>query len=202
MSAAMRKPRTFTPEEYLMIEREADYKSEYFNGEIVAMAGASMPHIFINANLHRAVGNRIAGSGCREAGNDMKIRTPTKGMFSYPDLTVICGEPQFHDRRRDVVINPVAIFEILSPSTEKVDRSIKFEMYQELENLREYVLIAQDKPHIEWYSRPDSGDVWTFSIARGLAASITLPTLGVTIPLSEIYAGITFPPALSLTDEE
>ena len=137
MAVAMRKPRTFTPEEYLLIERNSDYKSGYFNGEIVAMSGASMPHIFINANLHRAVGNRIIGSGCREAGSDTKVRTPTKGMFSYPDLTVICGEPQFHDRLRDIMTNPVAIFEILSPSTETIDRSIKFVIYQHLESLRE-----------------------------------------------------------------
>ena len=201
MSSAMRAPRVFSPEEYLSIERNADFKSEFFNGQIITMSGATVPHVFINANLGRAVGNRIAGSGCREAGSDLKVRTPTKGMFSYPDLTVVCGTPLLHDAKRDVLLNPTVIFEILSPSTESVDRGEKFLMYQELESLREYVLVSQNTPRVEWYLRGEN-NLWMPSVAIGLSASVILSSISITLPLSEIYAGITFPPALSLTDEE
>ena len=197
--SALEIPRLFTAEEYLARERDAPHKSEFFHGTIVAMAGASDPHIFINANLGRAVGNRIAGTGCREAGGDMKVRTASKGMFSYPDLTVVCGERLCHDAKRDVLLNPTVLFEILSPFTEAADRGEKFFIYQQLESLREYVLVSQNTPRVEWYVRAENNQ-WIYSVVSGLEASFTLPSLSVTLPLSEIYADIVFPPALSLED--
>lgn len=201
MSSALRTPRVFSAEEYLWVERNASFKSEFFNGTIITMSGASEAHIIINANLGRAVGNQIAGSGCLELGNDMKVRTASKGMFSYPDLTVVCGERLYHDVKRDVLLNPTVLFEILSPSTEAVDRGEKFLMYQELESLREYVLVSHKMPRIEWYVRREN-NLWMPSVAIGLEASVTLSSIPVTLPLSAMYANVVFPTVLSLTETE
>lgn len=197
MSFGERAPRVFTAEEYLMIEREAPYKSEFFHGAIIKMSGASEAHITINFNLGAAIRIRLRDSNCRGFGNDMKVRTVSRGFFAYPDLTIVCGEGVFHDSRRDVLLNPTALFEILSPSTEAVDRGEKFVDYRELDSLRDYVLIAQNAPRIEHYTRNENND-WIPSIAIGFDAEITLSGLPLTLPLSEIYEDVVFPPALSL----
>lgn len=198
MPYARREPRPLTSEEYLMIERAAPFKSELLHGQILRMAGASRNHIIINFNLGLAVGARLDGTGCLGMGNDMKVRTSEEGLFAYPDLTLACGEELYHDTRRDVLINPTALFEILSPSTASFDRGEKFLLYQEMDSLRDYVLLWQTTPRVEHYARQEEGR-WFPTIAVGLEASITLSAVPVTIPLSEIYRNIVFTPALSLT---
>ncbi len=201
MGYAERTPRIFTAEEYLMIERDAPYKSEFFHGAIITMSGASTTHVDINVNLIAAIRIRLRGSDCRGLNNDMKVRTFTKGLFAYPDAGITCGERIFHDTRNDVLLNPVALFEILSPSTEAVDRGEKLLNYRELESLRDYLLISQNAPRIEHYARNENNE-WIPSITLGLGAEITLTGLPLTLPLSEIYEDIIFPPALTLAVED
>lgn len=197
MGYAERAPRVFTADEYLTIERDSPYKSEFFDGAIITMSGATENHNTINVNLTAAIRIRLRGLDCRSFSLDMKVRTFTKGLFSYPDAMIVCGDRIFHDMRRDVLLNPVALFEILSPSTEAVDRGEKFLNYRELESLRDYLLISQNAPRIEHYARNENNE-WIPSITLGLEAEITLTGLALTLPLSEIYEDIVFPPSLSL----
>ena len=199
MGYAERMPRIFTAEEYLTIERDAPYKSEFFDGAIITMSGATEVHNTINVNVTAAIRIRLRGMECRSFSNDMKVRTFTKGLFAYPDAMIVCGERIFHDTRRDVLLNPVALFEILSPSTEAVDRGEKFLNYRELESLRDYLLISQDAPRIEHYARNENNE-WIPSITLGLESEITLSGLALTLPLSEIYEDNVFPLLLSLED--
>ena len=197
MAYAQREPRPLTAEEYLLIERAAPYKSELIHGRIFQRDDASERHIIINANLVRAVGNRLEDTGCLGMGNDLKVRTPAQELFAYPDLTIVCGEEQYHDTRRDVLMNPTVLFEILSPSTASFDRGEKFLLYQEMDSLRDYVLIWQTMPRVEHYARQEEGR-WFPTIAVGLESSITLSAVPITIPLAEIYENIVFTPPLSL----
>jgi len=191
MAAAQRIPRLFTAAEYLRIERDAPYKSEFVQGMIFATTGASENHITVNFNLALAVGPALRGTGCRAFGNDMKVSTTPDGLFAYPDLTIVCGERRYHDLKRDVLLNPIALFEILSPSTAALDRGEKFLFYQELPSLKDYVLIAQDTPRIEHYSRSDNG-LWFPTVAIGLQSSLALSSVAATLHLAEVYENIVF----------
>lgn len=134
--------RTFTAEEYLTIEREADCKSEFLEGDIYAMSGASPIHNLISFNLNGIVFSQLRGTPCFGLSNDMKIRVGEQGLYAYPDMTIVCGEMQFRDAKQDVLLNPVVIAEVLSPSTEQYDRTTKFDYYEQLESLQDYVLIS------------------------------------------------------------
>jgi Uma2 family endonuclease len=191
MAAAHRMPRLFTAEEYLMIERNAPYKSEFISGEIVTMAGASETHITVNFNLGLAVGPSLRGTTCRAFGNDMKVCTAPDGLFAYPDLTIVCGERQYHDVKHDVLLNPIALFEILSPSTAAFDRGEKFLLYQELDSLRVYILISQDTPRIEHYARQEN-NLWFPTVAIGLDSALTLSAVPVTLNLADVYENVVF----------
>ena len=121
--------RTYTPEEYLSMEREAQYKSEYVGGYIYAMAGASMEHNTISANVARLVGNSFVGRPCRVFGSDMRVQVQDRDLFyTYPDVVAVCGAPVLADTKMDTLINPTVLFEVLSPSTEGYDRGRKFEL--------------------------------------------------------------------------
>lgn len=191
------KPR-YTPEEYLALERAADFKSEYFDGQIFAMPEASPEHSAIVFNLYTEVGAEIRGKACLGFSNDTKVRSGEllrsgeRGLFSYPDLTIVCGEPVFHDEHRDVLMNPKVIFEVLSPSTEVFDRTKKFFRYQTIETFTDYVLIAQDEPRIEHLIRqPDGG--WLLYVVAGLENSLHIASIDCTLTLRGVYANITFP---------
>lgn len=201
MSGVFAKQPVITPEEYLSLERAADFKSEYFDGRIYQMAGASPEHSAIVFNLYTEVGVSLRGKPCRGLSNDTKVRSGElvmsgkKGLFSYPDLTIICDEPLFHDEHRDVLINPKVIFEVLSPSTEVFDRTKKFFRYQTIETFTDYILIAQDEPRIEHLIRqPDGG--WTLYVYTGLENSFHIASIDCTITLRGVYAGINFPEAV------
>jgi len=182
-----------TPEEYLRRERLAEFRSEYRDGEIVAMAGASLSHIRIDANLMAELGAQLKGKPWEPMGQDAKIRA-TRMRYSYPDVTVVCGEPEFLDERRDVITNPTVLFEILSPSTEVYDRGEKFAAYQQRPTLQDYVLVAQDRVSVEHYSRQDeNGGVWRYERLDRPDAVLRLPSVGCEVLLSDIYARVTFP---------
>ncbi|MBW3623020.1 MAG: Uma2 family endonuclease [Armatimonadetes bacterium] len=183
----------FTPEEYLALEREADHKSEYYFGMIYAMAGSSSEHSAITANLTIAVGSSLRGTPCRPFSNDLKVRTTPDGLYTYPDLTLVCGEPRYHDERRDVLVNPTVLFEVLSPSTEAYDRGKKFQQYREIESLQGYVLVSQDAPVIEVYTRQQGND-WRYTSVQGREGIVRIDPLNGEVPLADVYEGVAFPP--------
>jgi Uma2 family endonuclease len=187
------QPSTFlTPEEYLEIERRAERKSEYFQGEMFAMAGASLEHAEIIINLARELSQRLKGRPCHVYSTDVRLRVDPTGLYTYPDVMVICGDPQLADERRDTVVNPVLIVEVLSESTEAYDRGKKFEQYRTLPSLREYLLVAQDAPRIEqWIRQPD--DNWLRAETKGRGASIQLASVDCVLPLAEVYDKIEWP---------
>jgi Uma2 family endonuclease len=185
--SALRKP---TPEEYLERERRAECKSEYRDGEIRAMAGASVPHNRLTANLVRELGNALKNRSCDVFSQDLKTRTtPTK--YAYPDVVVVCGEPEFFDEHEDVIVNPTAIFETRSPSTESFDRGDKFADYQQRDSLQEYILVAQDRVSVERFTRQPGG-LWLYQRLHSREDALTLESVGVTIPLDEIYYRLSF----------
>ncbi|HLK58201.1 MAG TPA: Uma2 family endonuclease [Chthonomonadaceae bacterium] len=181
----------YTAEEYLELERAAEFKSEFWNGQIVAMSGGSREYSTIIVNLTAEVGTQLKGKPCRAFSNDTKVRTGPLTLFVYPDLSVVCGEPRFHDEQGDVLLNPTLVFEVLSPSTEAVDRGKKFEGYRRIASFTDYVLIAQDEPYIEHYSR-QSETQWLLTTITGLDASLSLPAIGCTLALAEIYDRVEF----------
>ena len=185
MAVAVETVRRLTPEEYLEQERRAERKSEYRDGEVVAMSGASFAHNRINSNLVRELGNQLYGKPCDVFAQDMKTRT-TPTRFSYPDVIVVCGEPELLDENNDVVTNPTVIIEILSPSTEAYDRGEKFAAYQRSASLQEYVLVAQDQIAVEHYIRR-GGNLWLYERLDRPAARLSLPSLGCEVALSDIY---------------
>ncbi len=176
-----------TPEEYLAHDRAADGKSEYLDGEMFAMSGGSRAHSLIGSNLIGEIHAQLRGRPCEVHGSDLRVVVESTGLYTYPDLSVICGEPDFGpDDPKDTLRNPTLLIEVLSPSTEDYDRSKKFEHYRAIPSLREYVVVAQDRAFVERLLRRDDG-VWEFTEFRGLDASITLASIGVTLAFAEIY---------------
>lgn len=182
---------TLSPEDYLALERQADVRHQYVNGEIFAMAGESLEHSTICFNIAAIIGAQLRGKPCRGFSPNMKVRTRPDGLYTYPDLAVVCGEPVFHDERRDVLVNPKLVVEVLSPSTEAYDRGGKWIRYQQIETLSEYLLIAQDQPLIEHYTRQADGK-WLYFTVRDLADTVDLPAIDCRLPLAEVYDRIRF----------
>jgi Uma2 family endonuclease len=178
----------YTPEEYLALERNAEFKSEYLDGRIVAMTGATIEHATITGNVHGELRTRLRGGPCRAFVSDMRVQVGGGRRYTYPDVTAVCGEPRLMDATLDTLMNPVLIVEVLSPSTEAYDRGEKFQHYRAIDTLREYVLIAQDRVLVERYVR--SGEFWTLSAITDLDASLELTSVGCTIPLREIYENV------------
>jgi Uma2 family endonuclease len=199
MGAAMSSQRTtlLTPEEYLEIERRAERKSEYFEGRMYAISGASRPHVLIVGNLGRELGNQLDAGPCEIYTNDMRLRVAPNGLYTYPDVMVACDEPQFADDQIDALLNPLLIVEVLSDSTQNYDRGRKFDQYRTLPSLREYLLVAQDAPRIEqWIRQPD--DNWLLSEINGTDASIRLASVECVLPLAKIYNKVKWPTAEKL----
>ena len=183
----------FTFEEYLAKERVAEGKSEYYRGQIFAMAGGSPRHNTISVNISSSLRGRLRGSPCRPFNSDQRIRIQTNGLTTYPDVSVICGEFQVDSVDRDAIVNPRVIFEVLSPSTESYDRGKKFELYRQLDSLEEYILVSQDEALIERFSRQENGS-WLLTVFKGLNAEIELQTVAINLPFSEIYEDVKFGP--------
>jgi Uma2 family endonuclease len=178
------KPR-YTPEQYLASERAAEHKSEYINGEIFAMSGASREHNLICVNLLRELSAQLLDRACEVYGSDMRVKVSATGMYTYPDVVAVCGEPVFEESQVDTLTNPTAIIEVLSPSTEAYDRGDKFAHYRRLASLQEYVLVAQDKMRVEHYER--RGAEWVLTEVNEPDASLNLVSLGCSVALEEVY---------------
>jgi len=180
-----------TPEEYLAAERQAERKHEYLDGEVFAMSGASFAHVSIVANLTGHLFARLQGSPCRAFSSDLRVEVSRTGLYTYPDVVVVCGEPKFDDEHDDTLLNPRLIAEVLSPSTETYDRGKKFAHYRTLDSLAEYLLIAQDQSRVEQYIRQPSGD-WLLHEATQMEETIRLPSIESEFALSDIYDKIQF----------
>jgi Uma2 family endonuclease len=180
-----------TPEEYLRIERDAEWKSDYIDGEMFAMSGASPRHVLITGNLTRELGNELRGGPCGVYPADLRVATDRRRHYTYPDIVVACDPLHFLDDRKDTITNPTLIVEVLSESTEKYDRGAKSERYRAVATLAEYLLVAQDRIHIELYTRqPDGG--WVLREWNDPAAEIDLTSLQCRLKVAEIYAKVTF----------
>jgi Uma2 family endonuclease len=175
-----------SPQEYLELERKADFKSEYRNGLIVPMPGASPEHIDITSDTHTELGICLKGTTCKVCNSDLKVRSRT--TYSYPDLTVICDEPiyEYDADKNGIVLNPTLIVEVLLPSTEACDRGEKFAAYRELKSFREYVLVSQTQPLVEQYIKQADGS-WKFLEHKSLEANVRLETINCTLALRDIY---------------
>ena len=189
--SALRKTK-LTVAEYLTIEQKAETKSEFFNGEMFAMAGASRFHNFVKTNLESELMARLKGSRCRTASGDLRVMIPATGLYTYPDIVIFCGPGEYDPEDEDTLVNPTAVIEITSPSTEKYDRGAKMRNYQRIASLREYVLVAQDEPVCERFVRQADG-TWALMSFVGLSAELAFASVPARIPLADVYAGVTFP---------
>jgi len=180
----------YTPEEYLAYEQQAEYKSEYIAGQIIAMAGAGHKHNLITTNLLRVISNQLLDRPCEVYTSDMRVKVSAQGMYTYPDLTAICGDGQFEGAHEDTLLNPTLIIEVLSPSTELYDRKAKFGYYRQLPSLQEYLLVAQDQRLIEHFVRADGG--WLLTEPADPAV-LHLPSIACTVPVAEVYRKVRLP---------
>jgi Uma2 family endonuclease len=183
-----------TEAEYLEIERRAAFKSEFLEGEMFAMSGGTRSHNLIASNMNRAIGNQLEGCRCVVYTSDMRVKVQADGLYTYPDVSVACGEEKFDDEQDDTLLNPTVIVEVLSDSREAYDRGKKFALYRQIPSLREYLLVSQHKPLIEQYVRQDNGQ-WLLQEVAGLESKLSLPSLGITIALADVYANLRFIPA-------
>jgi Uma2 family endonuclease len=179
-----------TPEEYLEIERRAERKSEYYKGEVFAMAGASRKHGLIVANLVAELRQQLKKKPCEVYPTDMRLRVAPTGLYTYPDVIVVCGEPQFADDQSDTLLNPTLIIEVLSPSTQDYALGRKFEHYRTLPSLTDYLTVAQNRPHTEHRYRQDSH--WTLVDYDGITQTISLPSIDAVLSLAEVYDKVEF----------
>lgn len=180
-----------TPEEYLRIERAAEWKSEYIDGEMFAMSGASHRHTIITANLVRSLGNQLLNEPCTVSSSDLRVATDLRRHYTYPDVVVVCDPPQYVDGQLDTVTNPTLIAEVLSDSTEKYDRGEKFERYRAVPTLSEYLLVAQDRVHVELFSRQADGR-WFLRDWNDPDAEIEIESIHCRLKVAEVYAKVTF----------
>lgn len=179
--------RFLTPEEYLAIERAAETKSEYFAGEMFALAGASRRHNRIVANLIVELGTRLEGGPCEVYPSDMRVKVSETGLYTYPDVLVVCGEPELEDD--DILLNPRLILEVLSPSTEAYDRGRMFEHYRRIPSLAEYLLVAQDTHRIEQYTRQDR-ERWLLTEVRGPDGVVRCESISCELPYARVYRNV------------
>lgn len=180
-----------TPEQYLEAERAAEFKSEYYGGQIYAMAGGTIPHAHIIANFTGALFLALRGSTCFVLSSDARLRISATGLYTYPDVMVVCGDPKFADDQRDTVLNPTLIVEVLSKSTEGHDRGFKFAQYRKLDSLREYALVSTGEPRVEKFLRQAEGQ-WVLWESVGSGAVCHFSSLDCKIALTDIYDKVTF----------
>ena len=178
-------------EDYLIAERAATEKHEYYKGEIFAMSGASLRHNRIQINLILGIGNLLKGKSCEIFGSDLRVHIPPNSLFTYPDAVIVCGEPQLLDDAQDTVLNPTVIFEVLSPSTQSYDRGDKFKLYRDIPSLHAYILVATDKPGVEQYCKRSDG-TWTLQEFTDTEAAISINSINCTLLMAQIYEGVAF----------
>src|SRR5665213_2233034 len=182
-----------TEVEYLEIERRAEGKSEFLDGEMFAMSGGTRSHNLIASNMNRAIGNQLEGCPCVVYTSDMRVKVQADGLYTYPDVSVACAEEEFADEYEDILLNPTVIVEILSDSREAYDRGKKFALYRQIPSLREYLLVSQHEPRVEQFIRQDSGE-WLLREMTGLESKLSLPSIDIAIAMAKVYANVRFVP--------
>jgi len=186
-----RTKKVFSPSEYLAMEEVADYKSEYFNGEIFAMSGGTPDHSSVAVNVTIALGTRLTTKPCRVFNSDMRLHIESNSLYTYPDVMVICGKIELVKRRNDTVTNPVLIVEVLSESTRDYDRGMKFNMYKQVPSLQEYVVVESENPRVECYRR-GADDQWVVEMIDDTSATVRLASVACEISISEIYRKVSW----------
>ena len=189
--------RRLTPAEYLALEVASQGRHEFYAGEMFAMSGGSYWHNLVKDNLAHAVRNRLAGRGCTVLTSDQRVKVDATGLYTYPDVVVFCGKPVFEDGIHYSAVNPLVLAEVLSDSTEKYDRGVKFGHYRQLPSVQEFLVLAQDRVSVERYRRQTAGDPgsWLLTAVSDSAGSVDFESLGIAVPVAEIYASVEFPPA-------
>jgi len=200
MNQALSEKDFYTVKEYLASERSSELKHEYISGEIVAMAGATRAHNLITGNIAQRFRNQLEGKPCETYSNDLRVRT-TPADYTYPDVVVICEEPQFEDAEFDTLLNPTVIVEVLSKSSEARDRGEKFSDYRGMESIKDIILVTQHKMRVEHYVRQTNND-WTLHDVSAPDEIITIASIGCRLTLAEIYERVTFPPPRQLRSVE
>lgn len=176
-----------TAEEYLSIERRAEFKSEYFAGEMFAMSGGSKRHNLLAGNINRIIGTQLLERDCNVYNSDMRVKISSAGKYTYLDASVACAEEQFEDEDEDTLLNPIVIIEVLSKSTEAYDRGKKWEHYQRLDSLRDYLLISQTPYRVEQFTRQQGGS-WSYTEYVGESDVIDIKSIGCSLLLRDVYA--------------
>ena len=182
-----------TPEEYLELDRNSEFKHEYLDGAVIEMSGGTINHSTIRTNTSGLLWRALDGSSC-EVHSDVRVSPPGGRTYCFPDVFVICGKPRFKGDRSDTVENPVLIVEVLSNSTSDYDQGVKFRRYRSIPELRQYVLFAQDEPYVMVYSKTEQG-FWLLAEYSGLDKTIHLDSVDITLPLTAVYRGVEFPAA-------
>jgi Uma2 family endonuclease len=180
-----------TPADYLARERRAEHKSEYLDGQVYAMVGASRSHNRIVINLARELSTQLRGRACEVFISDMRVKVSPTGLYTYPDVAVVCGQPEFEDQELDTLLNPKLVIEVLSESTEAYDRGDKFAHYRRFESLAEYVLVAQDRVRVERFVR--DGEQWILSEVSDPTGVLVLEAIGCELTLRDVYERVEFP---------
>jgi len=187
-----RTPAThFTAEQYLALEEVSDTRHEFYDGKIYDMAGGSPDHNLLSANIIIALGNALAPTPCRVFGSDMRILVQDEGLYTYPDVSVVCGKLEFDPKSKTTITNPLLLVEVLSPSTRAYDRGAKFKFYKKIRSLEEVVLVEAERPHVEVLRRAARGQ-WTIDTYDGLDAVLLLKSVHCEIPLRQVYAKATW----------
>jgi len=176
----------YSVEEYLDIERAGPIKHEYYRGEIFALAGSSEAHNLILTNILMSLGMQLRNRPCKVYPSDMRLKIPKTGLYTYPDVSIVCGTPHFDDAKQDTLLNPIIVIEILSPSTERYDRGKKFQNYRTVMSIQEYVLVSQDEYHIEHYTNQHDGN-WLLATYDGRNTTVILKTIDCTLLLDDVY---------------
>lgn len=192
----------FTPQQYLAQEREAEYKSEYVGGQIYAMSGASREHNLIAGNIFADLHAQLRSQPCESYMSDMRVKVSSTGMYTYPDVVVVCGEPHFEDEHVDTLLNPTVLIEVLLPSTEAYDRGEKFAHYRRLTSLTDYLLVSQDKARVEHFVRQGiKSSQWVLTEISGLDSVLQLPSVGCKVALRDVYNKVDLPDEIALISE-
>ena len=180
-----------SPEEYLRLERQSESKSEYVNGEIFAMTGASRKHNLVAGNIFGELRQQLKGRQCEAYMGDMRVKVTATGLYTYPDVVVVCGEPKFEDEYVDTLLNPTLLVEVLSQSTERYDRIAKSSYYRTLDSLAEHLLVAQDEVRLEHYIKQPNGQ-WFLFESSSLDTVVELSSISCSLALRDVYDKILF----------
>jgi Uma2 family endonuclease len=180
-----------SPEEYLRLERQSEHKSEYVNGEIFAMTGASLKHNLVAGNIFGELRQQLKGRQCHAYVGDMRVKVTATGLYTYPDVVVVCGDPKFEDKYVDTLLNPTLLVEVLSQSTERYDRIAKSSYYRTLGSLAEHLLVAQDEVRLEQYVKQTDGQ-WLLFECSSRDNVVELPSISCSLALSDVYDKVKF----------